>query len=85
MGRTLNNNQHENKMGTLIVIMCILLVKPYFAWQSGGNETIAKYGRQYLTVCMLFSFGQMGQWVFDRFVIASGNPTFSCIPCLSLR
>lgn len=41
--------------------------------ESGGNETIAKYGQEYLTVCMLFSFGQMGQWVFDRFVIASGK------------
>lgn len=57
----------------LIVILCILLVKPYFAWQAGGNEVIAKYGREYLTVCMLFAFGQMGQWVFDRFVIASGK------------
>ena len=59
----------------LIVIMCILFVRPYFAWQSGGNEIIASYGKQYLTVCMLFSFGQMGQWVFDRFVIASGKST----------
>lgn len=57
----------------LITVMCLLFVKPYFAWQSGGNEIIAAYGRQYLTVCMLFSFGQMGQWVFDRFVIASGK------------
>ena len=57
----------------LIAVMCVLFVRPYFAWQSGGNETIAAYGREYLTVCMLFSFGQMGQWVFDRFVIASGK------------
>ncbi len=57
----------------LIAVMCLLFVRPYFAWQSGGNEVIAKYGREYLTVCMLFSFGQMGQWVFDRFVIASGK------------
>ncbi len=57
----------------IIVVMCLLLVGPYFNWQSGGNAAIAKYGRDYLTVCMLFSFGQMGQWVFDRFVIASGR------------
>lgn len=57
----------------LIVVMCLALVGPYFDWQSGGNEAIAKYGRDYLTICMLFSFGQMGQWVFDRFVIASGR------------
>ena len=57
----------------LIAVMCVLFVKPYFTWQSGGNETIAAYGRESRTVCMLFSFGQMGQWVFDRFVIASGK------------
>ena len=57
----------------LISLLCVAFVKPYFAWQSGGNERIAAYGRDYLTVCMLFSFGQMGQWVFDRFVIASGK------------
>ncbi|MBR1875773.1 MAG: hypothetical protein IJ805_01545 [Lachnospiraceae bacterium] len=61
----------------LIVILCVLFVRPYFNWQSGGNEIIAKYGRDYLTVCMLFAFGQMGQWVFDRFVIASGRSTLS--------
>jgi len=59
----------------LVVILCVLFVRPYFNWQSGGNEVIAKYGRDYLTVCMLFAFGQMGQWVFDRFVIASGRST----------
>ena len=45
----------------------------YYDWQAGGNEVIARYGRQYLTICMIFSFGQMGQWVFDRFVMASGK------------
>lgn len=57
----------------VIVVLCVLFVKPYFLWQSGGNEVIAAYGQRYLVVCMLFSFGQMGQWVFDRFVIASGK------------
>ncbi len=54
-------------------IVCILFVDIYYNWQSGGNEVIASYGKQYLTICMLISFGQMGQWVFDRFVIASGK------------
>ena len=57
----------------LISIACLLGVHWYFDWQSGGNETIAAYGRDYLSICMLFSLGQMGQWVFDRFVIASGK------------
>ena len=57
----------------LIALLCVVGVRWYFDFQSGGNEVIAAYGRQYLTVCMLFSFGQMGQWVFDRFVMASGK------------
>ena len=57
----------------VITVLCLLFVKRYFAWQSGGDEEIAAYGVQYLAVCMLFSLGQMGQWVFDRFVIASGR------------
>lgn len=57
----------------IIAVLCVLFAKKYFEWQSGGNEAIAEYGIQYLMVCMLFSFGQMGQWVFDRFVIASGR------------
>ncbi len=57
----------------LNVTLCLLFVKAYYDWQAGGNEVIAQYGRQYLTICMLFSFGQMGQWVFDRFVMASGK------------
>ena len=57
----------------LISVACLLGVRWYFDWQSGGSEAIAAYGRDYLSICMLFSLGQMGQWVFDRFVIASGK------------
>ena len=57
----------------LISVVCLLGIQWYFNWQSGGNEVIAAYGRDYLSICMLFSLGQMGQWVFDRFVIASGK------------
>lgn len=57
----------------LISAVCLAGVRWYFNFQCGGNETIAKYGRDYLSICMIFSLGQMGQWVFDRFVIASGK------------
>lgn len=57
----------------LISLVCLAGVKWYFNFQCGGNETIAGYGRDYLSICMIFSLGQMGQWVFDRFVIASGK------------
>ena len=54
-------------------ILCIAFARIYFESQSGGNEAIAAYGIQYLSICMIASLGQMGQWVFDRFVMASGK------------
>lgn len=57
----------------LIVILEVLLMKPYFRWQSGGAEILMDYGIPYLQICMLGSLGMMGQWVFDRFVMASGK------------
>lgn len=57
----------------LIVVLCFLWIRPYFHWQAAGNRQIELYGIEYLGVCMIFSFGQMGQWIFDRFVIASGK------------
>ena len=57
------------------VMVCLLVVKSYFAWQAGGNEAIARYGTSYIQICMLFSFGQMIQWVFDRLLIATGKST----------
>lgn len=59
--------------GVIITALTLLIARPYFEWQSGGNEEITNYGIQYLTVCMMFAVFCMGQWVFDRFVIASGK------------
>ncbi len=59
--------------GIFITVLVLLIARPYFLWQSGGNEEITNYGIQYLTVCMMFAVFNMGQWVFDRFVIASGK------------
>lgn len=55
------------------MLCCVLFVKHYFYWQTAGNQIIAEYGISYLRICMLFSIGQMMQWVFDRLIIASGK------------
>lgn len=57
----------------LVVVLEIFALEPYFIWQSGGDETIISYGMPYLRICMLGCLGMMGQWVFDRFVMASGK------------
>lgn len=63
----------------LIVIMCVFFIRPYFRWQSGGNTVIAEHGIRYLGICMLLSFGQMTQWVFDRLLIATGKSSLFLI------
>lgn len=63
----------------LIAVICLFFLSPYFAWQSGGNVRIAVYGERYLRICMLLSFGQMIQWVFDRFLIAAGKSSMFLI------
>lgn len=60
----------------LLVIIGILIIEPYFNWQAGGNQVIAEHGKDYIRICMLFSLGQMIQWVFDRFLIATGRSSF---------
>lgn len=63
----------------LIVVLCIFFIRPYFRWQSGGNTVIAEHGIRYLGICMLLSFGQMTQWVFDRLLIATGKSSLFLI------
>lgn len=63
----------------LIVVVCVFFIRPYFKWQSGGNAVIAEYGIRYLGICMLLSFGQMTQWVFDRLLIATGKSSLFLI------
>lgn len=57
----------------LVVVLEVFTLRAYFGWQSGGNEIIMNYGIPYLRICMIGSLGMMGQWVFDRFVMASGK------------
>lgn len=57
----------------LVAFLEVSVMKPYFGWQSNGDETIIGHGIPYLRICMLGSLGMMGQWVFDRFVMASGK------------
>lgn len=59
----------------LLAAVCLVIVEPYFTWQAGGNQVIGEHGKSYIRICMLFSLGQMIQWVFDRFLIATGRST----------
>lgn len=74
----------------LFIAVCgLFMVRPYFAWQADGNAVIADYGASYLRICMVFSLGMMCQWVFDRFLIATGKSvlflaTLGCAAIINL-
>jgi len=63
----------------IVVAVCIVGVEPYFVWQSAGDPEIVEAGVAYLRICMLFSLGTFGQWVYDRFVIATGRSSLFLI------
>jgi len=63
----------------IMVTVCIVGFEPYFAWQSAGDPEIAEAGVAYLRICMLFSLGTFGQWVYDRFVISTGRSSLFLI------
>ena len=73
----------------IVSLVCVVGIKPYFAWQSAGNHEIAEAGISYLRICMLFSLGTFGQWVYDRFLMATGRSslfliTLSVASCVNL-
>jgi len=63
----------------IVVTVCIIGVEPYFVWQSAGDPEITEAGVAYLRICMLFSLGTFGQWVYDRFIIATGRSSLFLI------
>ncbi len=63
----------------ILAVIGMTAVKPFFVWQSGGNDKIAAYGISYLSICMIFSLVSMMQWVFDRCLIATGHSSLFLI------
>lgn len=66
----------------LILLIQFTLLRPFFAWQTDDAE-IFRYGIEYLQVCMLFSFGCMLQWVFDRFLLSTGKTSCFMVSLVS--
>lgn len=63
----------------ILAALSLVILKPYFLSQSGGDQEIMQYGMSYLSIVMFVSLGVMGQWVFDRFTIASGKSSLFLI------
>lgn len=66
----------------LILLAQIFLLEPFFIWQT-SDPLIREYGISYLRICMIFSFGCMLQWVFDRLLIATGKTSCFMVSLLT--
>ena len=55
-----------------------LLVRPFYNMQTNaGQEAIMEYGVQYLSICLIFSFGLFTQFIFERILQATGRTLFT--------
>ena len=57
----------------IVLLAGIFLSDIFIRWQADGHMQIYQYGSVYLKICMIFSFGMYGQWVFDRCLIVTGK------------
>jgi putative MATE family efflux protein len=56
----------------------LFLTKAYFAWQTADLE-IRRLGTEYLSICMVFSVGTVGQVTFQRLLQSTGKTTLSMV------
>jgi putative MATE family efflux protein len=54
------------------LVFGLFLTRPYFAWQTADAE-ICQMGVEYLSICMIFSFGSVGQILFQRLLQSTGR------------
>ncbi len=58
------------------LIFGIFFTKLFFATQT-DNAQIIEYGVSYLSICTIFSFGQLGQITFERLLQSTGKTIYS--------
>jgi putative MATE family efflux protein len=56
----------------------LFLTRAYFTWQSSDPE-IVQYGVDYLSICMIWSFGASGQIAFQRLLQSTGKTGLSMV------
>jgi putative MATE family efflux protein len=62
----------------VFLLFGLFLTKAYFAWQTSDTE-IQQLGIDYLSICMIFSAGTVGQVTFQRLLQSTGKTTLSMV------
>lgn len=62
----------------VFLVLGIFLAEPYMRLMTDIPEVI-EYGRQYLSICFIFSFGIFGEIVMERLMISTGKTHLAMI------
>jgi putative MATE family efflux protein len=62
----------------VFLLFGLFLIKPYFAWLTPDPE-IQQMGIDYLSICMIWSFGSVGQITFQRLLQSTGRTGLSMV------
>lgn len=62
----------------VVMLLGFFFVRPYFN-SFGTTENIADLGTQYLSICMVFSFGLFGQTMYEKLLQSTGKTAYSMI------
>jgi putative MATE family efflux protein len=66
----------------LFLVFGLFFTDTYFAWQTSDAE-ISRFGVDYLSICMIFSFGSVGQVILQRILQSTGNTVLSMVSQLT--
>lgn len=66
-------------MAAVFLILGLVTPEAYYRFQT-SNETIVRYGRDYLTVCLCLSIALFMQMCFERLLQATGRTDLAMIP-----
>jgi len=59
----------------VFLVLGLTVVKPFYASQVHNSDPeIMKFGIEYLSTVMIFSFGLFGQFFFERLLTSTGKP-----------
>ena len=62
----------------VFLVLGLTVVKPFYASQLHSSDPeIMKFGIEYLSTVMIFSFGLFGQFFFERLLTSTGKTIFS--------
>lgn len=62
----------------VVMLLGFFFVKPYFN-SFGTTENIASLGAEYLSICMIFSFGLFGQTMYEKLLQSTGKTAYSMV------